>query len=217
MKDLLLRNWHLKLISLALATVLWAQVARTPTSEIGVSVILEYENFPEKTEVYGDTTNRVDVRLRGPSSLLRAISAQDVSLSVDMGRMALGQEKVLPLTPDLVRAPFGVEVVRVNPARVRLTVEPTKAKTVRVVPVLEGSPRNGFEAEKTTITPGVIEIEGPESHVREVETVSTTAISLKNKSASFTETVDLDITDPVVRIPKATSVKVEVRIRRTNR
>ena len=51
MKDLLLHNWHLKLISLALATALWAEVARTPTSEIGVSVLLEYQNIPPQTEV----------------------------------------------------------------------------------------------------------------------------------------------------------------------
>ena len=145
MKDLLRHNWHLKLISLALATALWAQVARTPTSETGVSVPLEYQNIPPKTEIYGDATNRAEVRLRGPSSLLRAVSAQDVSLSIDMRNMAMGQQKVLPLTPDLVHAPFGVEVVRVNPARVRLTVEPTTGKTVRVLPILNGSPKPGFE------------------------------------------------------------------------
>jgi YbbR domain-containing protein len=214
MKDLLLRNWHLKLISLALATVLWAQVTRTPTSETGVSVPLEYQNIPPKMEVYGDTTNRVEVRLRGPSSLLRAVSAQDVSLSIDMEKMATGQEKVVPLTPDLVQKPFGVEVVRVNPARIRLTVETTREKSVRVLPILNGFTRNGFEVERTTITPETVTIEGPESHVQEVETVSTTPISLKDRTATFTETVDLDITDPVVRVPKSTSVKVEVRIRR---
>jgi YbbR domain-containing protein len=215
MKDLLLRNWHLKLISLALATALWAQVARTPTSEIGVSVLLEYQNFPPKTEVYGDTTNRVEVRLRGPSSLLRSVAAEDVSLSVDMGSMVMGQEKILPLTPDLVHAPFGVEVVRVSPARVRLTVEPTVEKTVRVLPILSGAPKQGFEAENTTITPGTVGIEGPESHVQGITAIETTPISLKGRSATFTETVDLDIQDPVIRIPKATSVKAEIKIRKT--
>jgi YbbR domain-containing protein len=216
MKDLLLHNWHLKLISLVLATVLWAQVARTPTSEIGVSVLLEYQNIPAKTEVYGESTNRAEVRLRGPSSLLRAVAAQDVSLPIDMSRIEMGQERILSLKNDLVHAPFGVEVVRISPAQVRLSVEPTADKTVRVQPILTGLPQTGFEVEKTTITPGMVEIQGPDSHVKSINTVSTTPISLKGKQATFTETVDLDIQDPVVRIAKATSVKVEVRIRRTN-
>ena len=54
MKDLLLHNWHLKMISLVLATALWAQVARTPTSEIGLSVSVEYQNIPPQTEVFGE-------------------------------------------------------------------------------------------------------------------------------------------------------------------
>jgi YbbR domain-containing protein len=214
MKDLLLHNWHLKLIALALATALWAQVARTPTSEIGVSVLLEYQNIPPKTEVYGDTTNRAEVRLRGPSSLLRSVSAQDVSLSIDMRSLAMGKEKILPLTPDLVRAPFGVEVVRVNPAQVRVTVEQTVQKTVRVLPILSDAPKAGFEVENTSITPGTADIEGPESQVRMVNDISTTPISVRERNATFTETADLDIQNPVIRIPKATSVKVEIKIRR---
>src|SRR6186713_273352 len=164
MKDLLLHNWHLKLISLVLATALWAQVARTPTSEIGLSVSVEYQNIPNQTEVFGEATDRVEVRLRGASPLLRTLSPQDVSLSIDMTGMAMGQERILPLTPELVRAPFGVEVVRVIPARARLTVEPTARRLVRIVPTLNGVPA-GVEIEKTLLTPDAIEIEGPESHV----------------------------------------------------
>jgi YbbR domain-containing protein len=71
--------------------------------------------------------------------------------------------------------------------------------------------------ERTTVTPESVTIEGPESHVQEVEAVSTTPINMKDRTATFTETVDLDITDPVVRVPKSTSVKVEIQIRRINR
>ena len=109
-----------------------------------------------------------------------------------------------------------VEVVRVNPARVRLTVERTSSKAVQVSPTLNGTPKAGFEMEGTTIAPVMVDIEGPESHVQAVKSIATTPIILKGRSATFTETVDLDIQDPVVRVPKATSVKVEVRIRKTN-
>ena len=146
MKDLLLHNWHLKLISIGLAAVLWAEVARTPTSEISVSVALEYENMPEQTDVFGDTGDRVDrveVRLRGPSASLRTITAQDISLSIDMRNITSGQQRVIPLSPEMVSAPFGVEVVRVFPARVRLTVEPLATKLVRIVPVRTGLPAEG--------------------------------------------------------------------------
>jgi YbbR domain-containing protein len=214
MKGLLLRNWHLKLISLVLATVLWAEVARTPTSEIGLSVSLEYQNIPPQKEVFGDTTDRVEVRLRGPSSLVRSLSSQDLSLSLDMTGISTGQEKILPLSPELVRAPVGVEVVRVIPARVRLSIEPTAMQKVRIFPRLVGSPAAGFEIEKSVVTPDMVEIEGPASHVQKMETIETADINVQGRRSTFREDAELDVEDPVVRIPNVGPIAVEVRIRR---
>ena len=121
MKDLLRHNWHLKLISLVLAAVLWAAVARTPTSEIGVSVSLEYQNMPSGMDVLV-TPDRVDIRVRGASRLLRALSPRDVSLPLNMSGMTTEQKRILSLTPSLVRAPAGIEVVRINPETVQLTI-----------------------------------------------------------------------------------------------
>lgn len=214
MKDLLLHNWHLKLISMGLAAVLWAAVARTPTSEIGVLVSLEYQNIPQNAEVAGDATDRVEVRLRGPSSIMRTVSDEDVSVAIDMKNVTLGEETILPLTPEMVDAPFGAEVVRVIPARVRLTLEPTATKLIRVTPTLNGDPQRGFEIEKTLITPDRIEVEGPASHVMALETVPTTPVNVAGKDRTFKESVELDVPDPIVRVPKGGSVRVEVRIRR---
>lgn len=215
MRDLLLHNWHLKLVSIALAAVLWAEVARTPTSEISVSVALEYQNIPDLTEVFGDTGDRVDrveVRLRGPSASLRTITAQDISLSIDMRNITAGQQKVIPLSPEMVSAPFGVEVVRVVPARVRLTVEPVASKLVRIVPVRIGLPAEGFEVEMILPMPETVRIEGPASRVLPLKDITTTPINVSGRDKTFSENVELDILDPMIRVPSPTPVNVEIRI-----
>lgn len=213
MKDLLLRNWHLKLISLGLAAVLWAQVARTPTSEIGMSVSVEYQNIPAQMEVFGETSERVEVRLRGPSPLLRTLTSEDVSLSIDVKGMTMGNEKVLPLTPELVHAPFGVDVVRVIPARLRLTVEPTAVRQVPIFPNLTGSPAPGFEVATALTTPETVQIEGPSSHVQSMAPIETTPLDVRGRKATFREAVELDIQDPLVRVPRPSPITVEVQIR----
>jgi YbbR domain-containing protein len=212
MKDLLLRNWHLKLISLGLAAVLWAEVARTPTSEIVLPVFLELENIPTQTEVFGDIPDSVQIRLRGPSSLLRTLSQQNVSFSIDMKDATMGEEKVVALTPDLVHAPFGVEVVRVNPSSVRLTVEQTATHDVKVVAALSGAPAEGFEIERTLISPEVVQVEGPLSHIHDMKTIKTTPVNLDGRKDVFREVVELDSPDSNVR-PKPGTVTIEVRIR----
>lgn len=214
MKDLLLRNWHLKLISLLLATILWAEVARIPTSEIALSVPLEIQNIPGGTEVYGGTADPVEVRLRGPSSLVRTVTAQDLSLAIDMNGITMGQGKILPLSPELVHAPVGVEVVQVIPARVRVNIEPKATRPVRIYPRLAGSPAAGFAVEKAVVTPESVEIEGPASHVMKIESLETTDINVSGRQATFRESPELDVEDPLVRVPRLDPISVEVRIGR---
>src|SRR5437867_72848 len=78
----LIYNWHLKLISLILAVMLWMVVATETSSELGMEVPLEYRNIPAQLEIAGDTTNTVQVRLRGSSNVIRDISAKIVSPTI---------------------------------------------------------------------------------------------------------------------------------------
>jgi YbbR domain-containing protein len=216
MKDLLLHNWHLKIVSLVLATALWAAVARQPSSEIGFSVSLEYQNFPDRTAVLGDLTDRVEVRLRGSSSLLRTLTAQDVYLPLDVEGFKVGQEKVVSLRPDMVHAPFGVDVVRVYPSQVTVMIAPIITKRVKIEPKISGHLQPGFAVEKTVVTPDTLELEGPENRLASLDTISSTVIDVEDKRSTFRQTVDLDISDPVIRVVNPRPVNVEVVIRRSN-
>ena len=145
-------NWYLKLISLGLAAMLWMFVATEASSEIGLEVPLEYRNIPPQLEITGDTTNMVQVRLRGSSNVIRDISPRDVSTTIDLSKMKSG-EKIIPLSPQNVQAPFGAEVVRVNPSSVRFDLERTLRKTVPVVATIQGQPTDGFELGSVMVNP----------------------------------------------------------------
>jgi YbbR domain-containing protein len=153
------------------------------------------------------------VRLRGSSSLLKTLTAQDVMLPVDVEGFAVGQEKVVSLRPDMVRAPLGIEVVRVYPSQVRVLIAPTTTKRVKIVPALEGRPATGFVVDKTVVTPETLEIEGPSNHVSTLDIVSSTAIDITGKRGTFRQSVDLDISDPVLRVVNISPISVEVVIR----
>jgi len=56
-----------------------------------------------------------------------------------------GGEKIISLTLQNVQVPFGAEVVRVNPSRVRFSLERTISKLVPVVPTIQGQPAEGYE------------------------------------------------------------------------
>ncbi len=214
LKHWVTHNWYLKLISLGLAAMLWMFVATEASSEIGMEVPLEYRNIPPQLEITGDTTNMVQVRLRGSSNVIRDISPRDVSTTIDLSKMRTG-EKIVPLSPQNVQAPFGAEVVRVNPSSVRFNLERTMIKTVPVVPTILGQPTDGFELGTVMVNPSKVEVEGPESRINTLESIATIPIRLDRRQTHIEQTVDLDVPDPQIRLqhPAPVSVRVEVRRR----
>src|SRR5438094_9723212 len=114
LKHWVTHNWHLKLVSVGLAAMLWMFVATEASSEIGLEVPLEYRNIPPQLEITGDMTNTVQVRLRGSSNVITDITAKDIATTIDLANMKTG-EKIVALSPQNVQAPFGAEVIRVNP------------------------------------------------------------------------------------------------------
>ena len=208
----LTHNWLLKLISVVLAVMLWMLVAAETSSEIGMEVPLEFRNIPSQLEITGDTTNVVQVRLRGSPNVIRQISVKDVSTTIDLSKIRPG-DKIVPLSPQNVQAPLGAEVIRVNPSTVRFNLERTVTKSVPVVPTIAGQPPDGFEAGKVLVDPGRIEVEGPESRVNSLKSVATAPIRLEGRQTLFEQTADLDVADPQIRLVHSGPVTVQVEIR----
>jgi YbbR domain-containing protein len=205
-------NWFLKLISLILAAMLWMLVATETSSEIGMDVPLEYRNIPTQLEITGDTTSMVQVRLRGSSNVIRDISAKDVSTTIDLSKMRPG-EKIVPLSPQNVQAPFGAEVIRVNPSSVRFSLERSLTKTIPVVPTILGQPLDGFELGTVMVSPSKVEVEGPESRLNMLDSIATVPIRLDRRQTHIEQSADLDVPDPQIRLlhPAPVSVRVEIR------
>jgi len=215
LKEFLTHNWLTKLVSLALATMLWIAISGQANSEIGMSIPLEYRNIPSQMEVVGGATNAVEVRLRGSSTLIREISPNDVSAMLDLSGVRPG-EKIVQLTYQNVRVPFGVEVVRVSPSQVRLSLEHTVSKTVPVAVQVDGEPAPGFEIDGISATPASVEVEGPESKMRGIETMPTAVINVDDRETPFTGPVDLDLPDPMLRLHYLAPVDVRINIRPIN-
>jgi len=215
MKHWILQNWFLKVVSLLLATLLWAAVSNQTSSEIGLDVPLEYRNIPPQLEITGDMTNTIQIRLRGSSNVLKGITAKDVSTTIDVGKMRAG-EKIVALSPQNVQTPFGTEVIRVNPSSVRFTLERTVTKTVDIVPTIAGQPIDGFEIGQVFVSPNTIEVEGPESRVEALSSIATTPVRVDRKQSSIEQTADLDVPDSQIRLqhPSAVNVKIEIRRKR---
>jgi hypothetical protein len=124
-KRAILNNWLMKLLALALSATLWIAVSHDEAIvDRAIDAPLEFRNVPRDAVINSEDGKTVEVFLRGPSSLMREISAQDISVSVDATKIAwlsMGPS-ILTLESGDVRHPYGIQVVRVSPERLRLTM-----------------------------------------------------------------------------------------------
>jgi len=207
-----LDNLPLKLVSLVLAVLLWFVIAGEKTSEMGLSVPVELQNFPKDLELTGDPVDTVEVRLRASPGIIQRLTPGDVSAHIDLVDAHEG-ERIVHLTPDSVRVPFGVTVVKISPAIITLNLERTLQKAVPVRPRLLGRPAPGYEVAEMTTQPAEVRIAGPKSRVQEVESAYTEPVSVEGVDTTVVDQVNIGLEDPLLRIQGSPRVRVTARIR----
>jgi YbbR domain-containing protein len=201
-----------KLASLALAVLLWFVIAGEKTSERGVSVPVELQNVPKDLELTGDAVNTVDVRLRASPGIIQQLGPGEVSAQVDLKGAAEG-EHIVHLTDSTIRVPFGVKVVKVTPAILRLSFERTLTKRVPIRPRVTGRPAAGYELAELLAEPTEVAIAGPKSRVQDTESAFTEPVSVEGATRTLTEQVSLGLEDPGLRIEGNPRALVTARIR----
>lgn len=205
-------NLTLKAASLVLAFGLWFAIAAEKTSEMGVEIPVELQNVPKDLELTGDLVNTIEVRLRASPGVIQRLGPGELSARVDLSGAAEG-ERIVHLSTDAIRVPFGVQVVKINPSIVTLNLERTVHKQVPVRPRLLGRPAKGYEVFDVVSEPPEVRIAGPKSRVMEVESVFTEPISVEGAQTSVADTVSLGIEDPVLRIQDRPRVRVTAQVR----
>ena len=207
----LLDNLVLKLVSLGLAVLLWYAIAGEKTSEMWFSAPVELQSFPRDMELVGDPVSTVEVRVRASPSVIQNLGPGGVSAQIDVAGLGEG-EHIIHLTPESIRVPFAVEVVRITPAVITLNLERTAESTVPVAPRVAGQPASGYEVAEVASEPKEVRLAGPRSRVEGVATVHTEPVSIEGAESTIVENVVVGLADPALRLQGTPRVRVTVRI-----
>ena len=210
-RNLLLRNWELKLLSLFLAFILWLSLIpeEKTLSEKTLTIPLETHNLPADMELVEKPDPTVDVTIRAPNRMINEISAANVFVKLNLSTATLFQQEY-PLNETMISLPPGAEVVRISPTKVRLKLERTQEVMLDIVPTVIGQAKEGYGISKIEITPPRVLVKGPESKIREKDKVSTSPINISELTASTDVEADLILPKPELRLA---SPRTRVRVR----
>ena len=212
------KNLFLRITAVIIAFGLWAWVAGQADVIKTLQVPVDLTGLPADLEIIGGPLDDVTVRLTGPEITLRSLPPERVRLRVNLASHALSVGvNTIPLAADQLTVPAGVRVDRLTPNVLDLEVEHKANREVPVHPEIRGEPAEGFEVAGTVVQPPKLVIEGPESAVRAVESLSTPAITIDGQRSNQTLRVrpiavgpsanEIRLADP------ASTVQVLVRIR----
>lgn len=176
----MLKNLSLKILSVLIALSLWLIVATSDTTEMKIYVPIKLENISEG--FLAETKNSLlNVEIKGSSLMLQSISHNDILISINVANFSVGNRKYKIKNSD-VKAPNGVEVVRIEPQEILINVDKLIQKKVKVIPTFIGEPKEGFKVETVNIFPSVIMITGAESKLLTQDFIETLPINLSGRN-----------------------------------
>ncbi|RJR48300.1 MAG: hypothetical protein C4567_00290 [Deltaproteobacteria bacterium] len=205
------RHKGLKLLSLLLAVALWFAVGVEEPTETTLGVALELVNPPQGMMITSEIPASLQVRVIGPGSAIRKLTQARLAQTIDLSGYKRGRHSI-PLGTKTFNFPRGVQVTRVQPNPLNITLAPTTVKILQIQPVLEGKPPEGYEIAGVKVRPSEITAKGPYAEIADLKFLSTIPLDVSQLTASATLAGDLDLKNLHLTLQDQSPILVDINV-----
>ncbi len=170
------------IISLLLSIAFWyyaVWLGGSHAVERILEVPVKIKNPPEKVLIEHEV-NSVEVSLKGSKNLIGEITPKDVETFVDLSGLKPGVYRLQVQT----LVPSGVQVVRVKPPYIVVSIRKLVEKEIPVRASTIGTPEEGFLLDELKIVPKTVLLRGPKDLIDRVSYAFVT-VDLSGASESF--------------------------------
>lgn len=181
MRDRIVNNFGLKILSLCLAFIVWLVIINTEDpvetktfSGVEVQVLNEsiITNDGKMYQLVNDT-GYVDVTVVAPRSVVNRISKSDIQVSADILNLQLNS--VIPLTVTIPAFEGKYKSAETFPKNVQINIEDIESIKLPITAELTGALRDGYFLEYMTVSPDYVTVSGPESVINTIDSAMVTA------------------------------------------
>jgi YbbR domain-containing protein len=193
-------NWLLKLGSIAFAIGLWGFVnLGAREADRSITVPLEFSNLPPKLMITNPIPDSVDVRLRGPRTILGTVDERRQGIAINLANVATGPTS-FKIDAEMLNLPRGVTVTRLTPVQVTLDVERIIERILPVVANLTAAVPAGYRLVESEVRPAVVTVNGPAAQVQALRNIPVGPLHLPLTSGNFEETIALERPADLIRL-----------------
>ncbi|MFI3171386.1 MAG: CdaR family protein [Eubacteriales bacterium] len=174
MKNKLLHNWELKLITLIFAFIFWRSVAdvANPTitktfRDIPVTMLNE-EIVTDNGKVYQvvDSEYTVTVTIKADTNTLSQITTSDIIATADFEDIELSS--LVPVKVQVVGYENVAAEITTNPTNIKVVIEDSTSTKYPIVPSAKGTIATGYALGNMVADPETITITGPGSIIETI-------------------------------------------------
>ena len=215
LRKYVLKNLPFKVVSLAIAVLLWWAVGRDASIEIPMTVPLEFQHAPRDLEVNSEYPFEARITLRGPEHLLQGMNSSEVHAVLDLQGAVPGQ-RTYDLTPNQVQVPRNVKVEQIVPSQFHINFDRSASRSVEVQPRVIGTLLSGYGVAEAKSDPLRVTIVGPERRVNAIANAMTDPVDATGLVGKGTFTTHAYVSDPLVRVQTAGPIQVTVVTEKTS-
>src|SRR5918994_5553559 len=191
----LLRNWHLKVSAVLLATVLYTGLVFSGSfTNSTVQVRIEQLNASRDVFVLSGDPGLAEVSYRVANADAAAVTDGDVAVAVDLAAYDMDrapEPQQLPLEARSLRD--GVEILTVEPATIRVQLDRVEVRSVPVE-VEPGLIPDGLEIDDPVVSHEAVEVRGPTSVLSQVDR-ALALVDIPSSAIDVNEPVTLTLVD----------------------
>lgn len=231
MKEKLLNNLSLKILSAVCAIIIWIIIVNVydPSTSVTVSGVevqlVNTESLTEKEYAYEVVDgSKISVYISGPRSIVTDIKAKDIVATADLSNVTVFSDYV-DIDVKVVKDGVSASSIEIAPktTAIRLKIENRVTKTFNIDTELVGTPADGYVIGGQQISPSSVKVTGTSSVVDSISLVKVSydvsgatmnisdAAPIKIYDSQGTEIVD----DRIELSKTAVDIKVSVLMTKT--
>lgn len=231
MKEKLLNNLSLKILSAVCAIIIWIIIVNVydPSTSVTVSGVevqlVNTESLTEKEYAYDVVDgSKISVYISGPRSIVTDIKAKDIVATADLSNVTVFSDYV-DIDVKVVKDGVSASSIEIAPktTAIRLKIENRVTKTFNIETELVGTPADGYVIGGQQISPSSVKVTGTSSVVDSISSVKVSydvsgatmnisdAAPIKIYDSQGTEIVD----DRIELSKTAVDIKVNVLMTKT--
>ncbi|EEC56428.1 hypothetical protein BACPEC_02937 [[Bacteroides] pectinophilus ATCC 43243] len=179
MKEKLLNNLSLKILSAVCAIIIWIIIVNVydPSTSVTVSGVevqlVNTESLTEKEYAYDVVDgSKISVYISGPRSIVTDIKAKDIVATADLSNVTVFSDYV-DIDVKVVKDGVSASSIEIAPktTAIRLKIENRVTKTFNIDTELVGTPADGYVIGGQQISPSSVKVTGTSSVVDSISSV----------------------------------------------